>query len=77
MKLRTIFAIAAVVASSAVGMQACPTCTPKNASPIDTIVHGATPQGPLDYVIAASMLVIVIASAVATVRAIVHREQLP
>lgn len=77
MKLRTLFTIAAVIGANAVDMMACPTCTPKNASPVESFVHGATPQGPLDYVIAAVMVVIVVASGVATVRAILHREQLP
>jgi hypothetical protein len=72
-----IFVVLIVTVCAASALSACPTCTPSSPSFWDSIVHGATPQGPMDYVIAAVMVVVVLGSGVATVRAILHREQVP
>lgn len=74
MIVRNIFIFVVAAMTCIVNATACPTCTPRDASVVDTFIHGASPQGPMDYVIAASMIVVVLGTGYLSVRAFFKRE---
>lgn len=75
MNHRTLPLVLLIIMLGTVNLAACPTCTPASPTFAERLVHGASPQGLQDYVIAIAMIVIVLAVAIASVRAIIHREQ--
>jgi hypothetical protein len=55
-------------------LAACPTCTPTDRSFTQRLVHGTSPEGPADLLIAGGMAVAVLITLYLTVRAVLRHD---